>query len=181
MYWAAPNPEEAATGDYPPRICRRGQDEYVIFLGLLAEDFDMRELELLHRGELLYTQAYCPEMTTGYESGWAAYQANPLDSADPAPSALGPEDIAIRVKILSKRCLGSLGATVFFRIQPTYRDAANVVGSYEVTYEVTGGTDPIVNTFEIKDNQVRYQNKEFASTPTCSPRLTAKVTHVAQK
>jgi len=73
QYWAASTAEEAESGYSALRICQRSEGEYAYFLELLAENSNESQMELTHRGQLFYTQAYCPERTPGYEAAWAAH------------------------------------------------------------------------------------------------------------
>lgn len=107
----------------------------------------------------------------------AEAEAEALASAQAAipPKA---EDFIIAIKVLEKKCFGSAGCNVTFRIDPAYSGAADS-SSTEVTYEVLGGEDPIINTFTIDSaGTASFDSEEFVSTPSSGGELTAKVTNV---
>jgi hypothetical protein len=92
-----------------------------------------------------------------------------------------PKDFAIGIKILKKTCHGELGCDVDFQIVPSYVGSQSfpAKGTTEVTYEVTGGTDPITNTFEIDgEGTVTFDEEESVEIASSSTKLVAKVTEV---
>lgn len=103
----------------------------------------------------------------------AAAVASALAAVPPDPS-----EFALGVIVTEKQCFGSAGCTVTFRIDPKYVGAREVK-SLEVTYEVSGGEDPLINTFTIDENgTAHYDGEETLRTPSSKSDLTAKVTSV---
>lgn len=90
-------------------------------------------------------------------------------------------DFKLNVKVLRKQCFGSAGCNITYRIDVTYTGAElDPFKTYEVTYEVKGGEDPIVNTFEVTDDSASVEQEEFASTRRSADKLTAVVTSVSE-
>jgi hypothetical protein len=98
---------------------------------------------------------------------------------DVATAALSPKDFKIRVKVLTKKCFGSAGCNVTYRIDPEYVGSAPLPdGTVEVTYTVKGAEDPIINTFTIEDGEASFESEERASTSSSKKTLTAAATDV---
>lgn len=95
---------------------------------------------------------------------------------------LVPSDFEIDLKIKEKKCFGSAGCIVTYEIDPRYsggsvEDLGD--GSWDVTYEVTGGEDgPIVNTFTVDSGQVSFDGEEIAGTSSQGVELAARATEV---
>lgn len=101
-------------------------------------------------------------------------------SVDPAD--LKPEDFRLRVKILRSECFGSAGCSVSYRIVPQYTGAEDIEsldGTIEVTYKVTGGEDPMVNTLTIDGGRASVSEEEVLSTSSSTYRLKARATEVS--
>ncbi|MEU8333767.1 hypothetical protein [Micromonospora sp. NPDC048839] len=115
----------------------------------------------------------------------------------PAPSTVAPttapapttaaydsptkKDFNLGVKILKKKCFGSAGCNITYRIDVTYIGAGlDPSKTYEVTYEVRGGEDPMVNTFEVTGDTASVQQEEDGGTKRSTDKLTAVVTDVAE-
>jgi hypothetical protein len=104
-------------------------------------------------------------------------------STEPTEATYNPEpkDFKIAIKVLKKTCYGELGCDVNFRIVPSYVGSQRfpAEGTTEVTYEVTGGKDPITNTFKVDgEGTVTFDEEESAETASSSRMLVAKVTSV---
>ncbi|MEH0985739.1 hypothetical protein [Micromonospora sp. CPCC 205556] len=116
--------------------------------------------------------------TTAAPTTAAATTAAPTTAAYEAPTK---KDFKLAVKVLRKKCFGSAGCNISYRIDVTYTgtglDPAN---TYEVTYEVRGGEDPMVNTFEVTGDTASVQQEEDGSTRRSRDKLTAVVTDVAE-
>jgi hypothetical protein len=98
----------------------------------------------------------------------------------PLPS---PSDFTIGVKVLEKKCFGSAGCNVSYRIEPQYTGVRSLDGNtFIVIYEVTGGEDgPQINNFEVGgDGTVSYQKEESLSTSSSGATLTAKATSISE-
>ncbi|MFC0506666.1 hypothetical protein [Micromonospora costi] len=91
-------------------------------------------------------------------------------------------DFKLKVKILRKQCFGSAGCNVTYRIDVTYTGDGDLDPSktYEVTYQVKGAEDPIINTFEVTGDSASVQEEEMASTKRSGDKLTAAVTDVTE-
>lgn len=95
---------------------------------------------------------------------------------------LTKDDFTVEVKVLSKKCFGSAGCNVEFRIRPGYHGTYGLPksGEVEVTYEVKGGDDPLTNTFTIDgEGTASFSKSESISTPSSKAKLKAVVTDVA--
>lgn len=101
----------------------------------------------------------------------------------PAPTYETPtkNDFKLKVKVLSKRCFGSAGCNITYRIDVTYTGTGlDPSRTYEVTYAVKGAEDPIINTFEVTGDSASVQQEEMASTKRSGDKLTAVVTSVSE-
>jgi len=104
----------------------------------------------------------------------------------PADETLGqllqPSDFSVGIKILSKKCFGSAGCNVEFRINPGFSGSHGLprTGTVEVTYEVKGGDDPLTNTFTIDgDGTASFDKTEMVSTSSSKAKLKGVVTDVS--
>lgn len=105
--------------------------------------------------------------------------------APPAPTktygAPSPGDFELTVKTLEKKCFGSAGCIVRFRIELAYGGPElDPAVTYEVTYEVTGGEEPLINTLEVTGDQYSTDKEETIDTPRASSKLRATVTGVGK-
>lgn len=108
----------------------------------------------------------------------------PATTAPPAPTYGTPtkNDFKLKVKVLRKQCFGSAGCNITYRIDVTYTGDVGLDPSktYEVTYQVKGTEDPIINTFEVSGDSASVQQEEMASTKRSGDKLTAVVTDVSE-
>lgn len=107
----------------------------------------------------------------------------PETTEDPTPTFNGKaKDFTIHIKTREKKCFGSAGCNVTFKIDPSYVGTAPLPdsGLIEVTYKVTGGEDgPQVNTFSIDgEGTAHFDSEETISTSSSHRTLKAKVTDV---
>ncbi|MBB5075814.1 hypothetical protein [Nonomuraea endophytica] len=101
----------------------------------------------------------------------------------PTPDSIPPkpEDFSLRVKTLKKECFGSAGCNVTYSIRVTLlNEIESEDTEYEVTYKVTGGEDPVINTFTIQGTEVSYEEEEFVGTSSSSSKLKAEVIEVEE-
>lgn len=122
-------------------------------------------------------------------AGCSAAPTRPAASPDPTPTAdqtvtYTPkvDDWTISVKTLKKECFGSAGCNVTYRINPAYIGPATArpdTGVIEVTYQVTGGEDPQINTFTANRTQTSVAAEENLSTSSAAAILDATVTDVS--
>lgn len=94
-----------------------------------------------------------------------------------------PEDFTLTVKILEKKCFGSAGCSVVFRIELGYTgpplDSAR---TYELTYEVAGTDEAsYVNTLLVTGTTYRTDDREHVSTKSSKAELKATVTGVSER
>lgn len=96
-------------------------------------------------------------------------------AATPAPS-----DFAISIQVLSKKCFGSAGCVLTYRIQPTYTGPTlDDDQELTVTYEVSGGEDAHIDSFEVKGARVRHDRRDVIRTSSSASTLSARVTRVS--
>lgn len=107
------------------------------------------------------------------------------DEPEPSPEPsfdAQPSDFEISLKILRKKCFGSAGCNVTYRIDPTYVGIEPIpdTGTVEVTYVVKGLEDgDAINTFTIEGEKASYQSEEDGSVASSKTKLTGKVTAVS--
>lgn len=94
---------------------------------------------------------------------------------------LRASDWKIGIRVREKQCFGSAGCNVTFQIVPRYSGTHDLQGSWDLTYRVVGGEDPIINTFTVDDGEASYDEEEYVSTLRESDKLTAKVTGVYER
>ena len=123
--------------------------------------------------------------TTSTTSTSAAPVPSSASSTAPALSvydAPTKSDFNLKVKVLRKQCFGSAGCNISYRIDVTYTGIGDLDPSntYEVTYQVNGAEDPIINTFEVTGDSASVPEEEMASTKRSGDKLTAVVTDVSE-
>ncbi|MFG1867001.1 hypothetical protein [Micromonospora arborensis] len=124
--------------------------------------------------------------TSGPSASTPTSAAPPAAAATTAPAAPAYDtptkgDFKLAVKTLRKQCFGSAGCNITYRIDVTYTgDGLDPSDSYEVTYEVRGAEDPIINTFEVTGDSASVQQEETASTKRSGDKLSAVVTDVSE-
>jgi len=125
---------------------------------------------------LLTTLTACATPTTNHSPAPAS---QPTPQPASAPYTPSPRDFTLFIRILKKECFGSAGCNVTFRINPTY-DGPTLPDDQKltVTYEVTGGEEPKVNSFEMTGNEATFDSEEFIGTRSPSAKLRARVTDV---
>jgi len=108
--------------------------------------------------------------------------ASPSPTDPPATaSAFNPQpsDITVAVKIVDKSNFGDAGSVITYEPDPTLDSSAfdpNV--TYQVTYEVRGGSDGLEShSFTVAGDSYTY-DQEVTQTGSTSQRLTARVTSV---
>jgi len=89
-------------------------------------------------------------------------------------------DFKLTVKVLTKKCFGSAGCNLTYRILVSYGGAElDPSVTYEVLYQVKGGEDgPVDNKLTVTGSQSSVDEEEFVSTKTSKTKLTAVVTDV---
>jgi hypothetical protein len=90
-------------------------------------------------------------------------------------------DFKLGIKVLKKECFGSAGCNIEFRLQVAYDRSFDPSKTYEVTYEIRGGDEPLQNTFEVRGSDATGEVEEFISTASSKSKLTAVVLDVAPR
>ncbi|MGN9918457.1 hypothetical protein [Micromonospora palomenae] len=133
-----------------------------------------------HQGKAAASTAPTSSATTSAPTTAAAA---PATTEPPLPTYETPtkNDFKLKVKVLSKQCFGSAGCNITYRINVTYTGTGlDPSKTYEVTYQVKGAEDPIINTFEVTGDSASVQQEEMASTKRSGDKLTAVVTDVSE-
>lgn len=117
-----------------------------------------------------------------------APEAEPEAEPEPDPEPEGPDpatyepkksDWKVKVKETGKQCFGSAGCNVELTIQPEFNGDASTVpdtGTIEVTYEITGAEDPLIDTFSVTGGEVSWTKTQNVQTSSKSSKLKAKIT-----
>ncbi|MEV0386604.1 hypothetical protein [Nonomuraea sp. NPDC050643] len=103
-----------------------------------------------------------------------------IDDSTPEPTNTpSASDFKISIRILEKACFGSAGCNITYRIKPSY-SGPDLTSDQEftVTYEVRGGEDPQINSFEMTGEEASFASEEFISTSSSASKLRAVVTDV---
>lgn len=113
------------------------------------------------------------------------FQEAVVPPAPPEPPAYIPKaaDFKLTTKTLEKKCFGSAGCNVTYRINVAYTGSPlDPDQEYELTYEVRGGEDgPQVNTLTLQGTSVSVDDRETISTSSSKAKLTVVVLEVAPK
>jgi hypothetical protein len=104
---------------------------------------------------------------------------------DPPPAVIystpSPSDFVLTIKTLEKKCFGSAGCLVTFRIELSYSGPKlDPSVTYEVTYDVTGAEDPLTNTLELTGDEYSTDREQTVSTASSKAKLRATVTSVGE-
>jgi hypothetical protein len=135
------------------------------------------------RGKPASSAAPTSQSTTSAPTTAAAPTTAPASIAPAVATYDNPteRDFKLKVKILRKQCFGSAGCNITYRIEVTYTGAGlDPSKTYEVTYEVKGAEDPIVNTLEVTGDSASVQQEESAGTKRSTDKLTAVATSVSE-
>jgi hypothetical protein len=92
------------------------------------------------------------------------------------------DDFELTIKTLEKECFGSAGCNVEFRVELSYLGLLDLDPSvtYELTYEIKGGEDPLINTLEITGDEYSVDESEDIGTESSDDELTAVVLDVSE-
>jgi hypothetical protein len=106
--------------------------------------------------------------------------ADPVANPGPQYAVPNAADFKVTVKILEKKCFGSAGCNITYRIDPQYvGELLDPAATWLVTYEVHGVEDgPQINTFEVTGSEASFEAEEIAQTASSKAKLTVKVTDV---
>lgn len=94
----------------------------------------------------------------------------------------GKSDFVLTVKTLKKECFGSAGCIVNFRVDPKLNGDFTLDPSkeYELTYEIRGGEEPLINTMTITGDQYSHDDEETIETKSSKAKLTAVITDISE-
>jgi hypothetical protein len=108
--------------------------------------------------------------------------AAPVAATTSAPTKLPAKtDFAIGVTILSKKCFGTAGCNLTYRIDPSYtKTSLGKTAPAQITYQVLGGSDgPQINSFTMgSDGVASYKQEESIRTAKSADTLTVEVLEV---
>ena len=105
-----------------------------------------------------------------------------LTTPPETPPVIEPAWWHLTVKILEKKCFGSAGCNVTYRIDPKYDGELDPSRTYRMTYEVSGVEDgPQINNFTVTGTEASIPSEESAQTKTTKVKLTAKVTDMVEE
>jgi hypothetical protein len=105
------------------------------------------------------------------------------ETSEPAAPTYGvpkKTDFKLTVKQLTKKCFGSAGCNVTYRILVSYGGATlDPDATYEVLYRVKGGEDgPVDNKLTVTGDQSSVDEEEMVSTKSTKTKLSVVVTDV---
>ena len=107
--------------------------------------------------------------------------APPVAEPASAYDAPDPADWKITVKVLERKCFGSAGCNITYRIDPTCTCDLDPSKTYRVTYEVRGVEDgPAVGNFTVTGDTASLESEEQGQTTSSKAKLTAKVTDILE-
>lgn len=109
--------------------------------------------------------------------------STPTPTATPTPTPIIPTAVnlfTITVDVMEKKCFGSAGCNITYRIQPSYEGAFPLPdsGQYEITYEVASDEETVTNTFTMTGTQANLASKERIQTKKSTSKLEGTVTKV---
>ncbi len=113
--------------------------------------------------------------TKAAQPGAAATTAAVTPAVVPKPAVT---DFQIAVKVLEKRCFGSAGCNLTFRIDVGWTTPPAPDKTYEVVYQINGGEEPKINRFTTTGGMVTYAREERIGTKDSKAVLTAVVIEV---
>lgn len=106
--------------------------------------------------------------------------------ADPEPEPtdyvdLEADHVKLTVKVLGKSCIDT--CFVDYRVEAAYDGPGELdpAKTYEVTYRVTGGDVPVINTLTMTGNTFESAGTEYTTTDRAGDKLKARVTRVAEQ
>jgi len=91
-----------------------------------------------------------------------------------------PADFQLAIIVLSRKCFGSAGCNVTYRLDVAYLGdrVPDSDHPFRVLYTVSGGDDPQQGSFRMVGSQVTVPAQELAQTPSAKAELVAVVTGV---
>ncbi|WP_370945112.1 hypothetical protein AB5J62_39345 [Amycolatopsis sp. cg5] len=103
---------------------------------------------------------------------------SPTTTAIPTPIPLiaSPADFTVTVKTLEKKCFGSAGCNVTYRIDP--KTTTPCFPSCTVLYEIIGGEDVQNGSFTLTGTTARFDSQGMIQTKSSKAELKVKVTDV---
>jgi hypothetical protein len=90
-------------------------------------------------------------------------------------------DFSIDLSVKERKCFGSAGCNVTYRVEPNYEGLQTPTGTWEITYEVRGIEDgPQVQTFTLTDDSFSFEPEITVQTRNADAEAKAKVTNVIE-
>lgn len=91
------------------------------------------------------------------------------------------DDFSVALSVKERKCFGSAGCNVTYRVEPNYNAVQTPEGTWEITYEVRGIEDgPQIQTFTLTDDSFSFQPEITVQTTTASDEAKAEVTNVVE-
>lgn len=106
----------------------------------------------------------------------------PSEPAEPTFHEPTKKDFKLTIKTLETQCFGSAGCNVTFRVKLEYTPVAPLDPdkTYELTYSLRGGEDPLTNTLTVTGDKYERDSEEFVSTRSSSSKLSVVVVDVEE-
>ena len=113
----------------------------------------------------------------------ATSAATPTPTPTPTPTLAIPTAVQlfqITVDVMEKKCFGSAGCNVTYRIEPSYSGIIPLPesGEYEITYEVASDEETVTNTFTMTGTKASLPSRERIQTKKSDSGLEGTVTKV---
>lgn len=113
------------------------------------------------------------------DSTYTAPSAAEAATTDTSPAPLTAKDVKLAVKTISKDCFDGYGCNVTLEISNTWRTAPQSGDRYQITYKLTGGTEPVEGTIYTTDGGTE-RSSEFITTRRASAKVKVVVTDVTR-
>lgn len=114
---------------------------------------------------------------------WSSvFGSNPTRAAAAPVYTPTPKDFELAIKVIEKKCFGSAGCNVTFRIELTYTGLTlDPSSTYEVVYRVDGAEDTYINSLRVTGASYSHDDEERVSVKSSKSVLTAVVTDVNER
>jgi hypothetical protein len=109
-------------------------------------------------------------------------RASPSDQPTTEDAGYTPHksDWKVNTKITGKECFGEAGCNVEVTVDPKFVGTTppSDSGTLDVTYELTGTEDPLIDTFTVTGGQISYTKTQNVQTKSSGSKMGAKITDV---
>jgi hypothetical protein len=137
---------------------------------------------LLAAGVACSTTTVTETVGGGDGGGGAGELPSAVDETNDPVARLTKSDVALSLKTTEKHCFGSAGCNVTVEVRAgvakAVSDALPRDGTWDVTYQIDGGEDPVIGTFSLYGNGKYDVNEEFVGTPSSNSSIRVKVLSV---